>query len=367
MKRMRVVIGVYNISGYLLAGLRELINDADIMLVQSPAPQVRNGFEELCEQLEWIDCNPRQRSAEIVQRVRDWKPDIFLCSGWAFPLFLDMARVLHRDGCVNVLMLDTVWRGDLRQWLHCCISRFYLTPLFDYGWGFGRGQLENLRHLGFPRKRRVKGCFAADTEQFLSRAVTARETWPHRFLYVGRYAEAKNLPMMWGAFLNALDRCPASDWEMLCVGGGKGPVWDARPEHPRIRHLGYCPPSQLAEVVQETGCFVLPSRFEPWGLVVQEFAIMGLPLICSSAVHATEDYLKDGENGYIFDSASLAQLTEAFVRIMQMDDDGLRKMGLRSQQLGLRYTSADWAKQVQAFADRSITPSLGLETEEPLK
>jgi glycosyltransferase involved in cell wall biosynthesis len=57
--------------------------------------------------------------------------------------------------------------------------------------------------------------------------------------------------------------------------------------------------------------FVLPSRFETWGLVLNEAMLFQLPVIASSMVGATEDLIETGKNGFVFDVGNVARLTDS--------------------------------------------------------
>ena len=46
-------------------------------------------------------------------------------------------------------------------------------------------------------------------------------------------------------------------------------------------------------------CFVCPSIFEPWGLVVNEALSASLPVIATKEVGATFDLIKDKNTGFI--------------------------------------------------------------------
>ena len=44
----------------------------------------------------------------------------------------------------------------------------------------------------------------------------------------------------------------------------------------------------------------MPSKKEPWGVVLQEMAIAGLPLLTSQHVGAATMFLEEHENGLVF-------------------------------------------------------------------
>ena len=60
--------------------------------------------------------------------------------------------------------------------------------------------------------------------------------------------------------------------------------------------------SKINELIQElhlASCFVCPSIFEPWGLVVNEALSASLPVIASRYVGASFDLIRDKNTGFI--------------------------------------------------------------------
>ena len=68
----------------------------------------------------------------------------------------------------------------------------------------------------------------------------------------------------------------------------------------RVRFLGFVNQSQLPSVYCAADFFVLPSLFEPFGLVVNEAMLCGLPVAVSDSVGARFDLVRPGENGYAY-------------------------------------------------------------------
>jgi glycosyltransferase involved in cell wall biosynthesis len=76
----------------------------------------------------------------------------------------------------------------------------------------------------------------------------------------------------------------------------------------RVRFLGFLNQSQLPSVYCAADLFVLPSLFEPFGLVVNEAMLCGLPVAVSDRVGARFDLVIPGETGYVFPAGNLNAL-----------------------------------------------------------
>jgi glycosyltransferase involved in cell wall biosynthesis len=95
--------------------------------------------------------------------------------------------------------------------------------------------------------------------------------------------------------------------------------------------------------MQDASGFVLSSRHEPWGVVVQEAAASRLPLICSEACGAAVHFLQDGYNGFSFDTSNADHLAQCMVRLSELDPKKRKKMGERSYMLSKQFTPRRWA------------------------
>jgi glycosyltransferase involved in cell wall biosynthesis len=95
---------------------------------------------------------------------------------------------------------------------------------------------------------------------------------------------------------------------------------------------GGVPEDDLARRYVEADVFGLLSRHEPWGVVVNEAAASGLPLVLSDAVGAARDLLRDGENGFLVPAGDTDGAAQA-LRELAADPDLRRRMGERSREL----------------------------------
>ena len=112
--------------------------------------------------------------------------------------------------------------------------------------------------------------------------------------------------------------------------------------HARITYAGFQAPEELPRLFAQADAFVLPSRYDGWGVVVNQALGAGLPVICSDRVGAGHDLVEDGVNGLQFpagDSTALAQQMERLLSAPEL----LEKWGAAS-----REKSRDWTPEVGA-------------------
>jgi glycosyltransferase involved in cell wall biosynthesis len=78
--------------------------------------------------------------------------------------------------------------------------------------------------------------------------------------------------------------------------------------------------------------FALLSAHEPWGVVVNEAAACGLPLVLSDRVGAARDLLRDGENGMLVPAGDVDAAADA-LRRLAADPELRARMGTHSREL----------------------------------
>jgi glycosyltransferase involved in cell wall biosynthesis len=275
---------------------------------------------------------------------KDLKPDIIICSGWIDNDYLKLCKTYFKK-VPTVLTCDTHWRGDLKQKIATVLSRFTLLRIFSNAWVPGLAQKQYVEKLGFKEQQINLGFYSCNHAKFNAAYIQTKKekefAFPRRFIYVGRYYEFKGLKELWQAFIELQDEQP-NDWELWCLGTG-----DLKPvEHPKIKHFGFVQPLELNQFIKESGVFVLPSRFEPWGVVVHEFAAAGFPLLLSDAVGAKEQFLKIGQNGFSFKENSVSQLKSALTKYIQLSNQDLVKMAQVSNELSKSITPETWVKTI---------------------
>ncbi|MBK9192930.1 MAG: hypothetical protein IPM77_16325 [Crocinitomicaceae bacterium] len=113
MTRAKVVFLYTEIAGYFLSCVKELSVSADVLIVRWPvnseAPFDLKGYPGL----EIIDRTKIQES-DLQKKVKDFNPDILVCSGWIDKGYLKIAKSFSKKIPV-VVSLDNHWKGTLKQ------------------------------------------------------------------------------------------------------------------------------------------------------------------------------------------------------------------------------------------------------------
>jgi glycosyltransferase involved in cell wall biosynthesis len=85
-----------------------------------------------------------------------------------------------------------------------------------------------------------------------------------------------------------------------------------------IRFCGFRNQSELPRFFDLATVLVLPSRHEPWGLIVNEAMNAARPAIVSDDVGSGPDLIEDGVNGCIYPVGDVDALTNALRRVLEM-------------------------------------------------
>jgi glycosyltransferase involved in cell wall biosynthesis len=159
-------------------------------------------------------------------------------------------------------------------------------------------------------------------------------------LYSGKLIEVKQPRLLLEAFnrVRRENRC----W-LLMVGDGhlRGEL-DALVRDqgvPNVVLAGFLSQAEVAAAYAAADVFVLPSAVEPWGLVVNEAMNFGLPLVVSNKVGCSEDLVRPGWNGLVFDHRNPDALADALLTLVS--NTRLRiEFGNRSRRLIESYSVA---------------------------
>lgn len=266
-----------------------------------------------------------------------------LVSGWLVKRYLYWSwRVRAR---VRVLLFDTPWLATLKQRI---IATMGWRRLFDRAWVPGMKQKEFALRMGFREEEVETGFYCAEVERFapvwgwrLHEHIYIAEA--PRLLFVGRVSRQKGADLLLEAFGLVHRHLPAATLTVV----GKCEDVPTPQGQEGVRYVAFAQPWQLPQYYAETDFFVLPSRYEPWGVVVHEAAMCGVPLLLSTNVGAGELFLREGESGAWLDISSVEALACTLLQGIERLSTNYKRVCQKTHNLALSLTPEKWADTLE--------------------
>ncbi len=250
-----------------------------------------------------------------------------------------------------------------RPWYKRALKQVALRSLFSLSGGLYIGEQNRryFRHYGMSESDLFPARYCVDNDFFRGRAIElARDRKQVRaslgisdeapvILFCGKLIERKQPLTLLETFESIRSRQPC--W-LLFAGDGplRSSVDDlvARRSIPNVGVTGFLTEPETAAAYCAGDVLVLPSTYEPWGLVVNEAMNFGLPVVVLDRVGCAEDLVRDGWNGFVVsDRAELERALSSLVA-----DPALRKtFGVRGRELVESYS-------IEACADGVVEACL---------
>jgi glycosyltransferase involved in cell wall biosynthesis len=160
-----------------------------------------------------------------------------------------------------------------------------------------------------------------DTDWFFPREDTHMAVNEEKItlLYVGRLGARKGIDLV----IRALDDVDDTEFEFLIGGTGrhKEALRSLTQEldlDDSVTYLGYVPDEELPKLYSSADIFILPSRYEGFGLVLLEAIACGTPALGADA-GGIPTAIRDGKDGYVL-SRNEGSFTEAIEELIQDED-----------------------------------------------
>lgn len=277
------------------------------------------------------DIRLSERLNALLKHTRAFRPDVLMLTGYYDLAQLGLLLWAKARGIRVVMQIESTvadqrqggWKEVFKRWILRKCDGFFC---------FGTQSAGYLTQLGVPASKILLRKSAVDNhalraayQQALPHRTQEQQTLgvqTHNFVFVGRLIAFKNLPILLSAFAEARKQSPnAHTWGIVLLGNGA----ESDQLQQQARQLGIDsvvtflpgrPWYRVPNVLAISDVLVLPSRSEPWGLVVNEALACGMPVIVSDRCGCAIDLVQPGQNGFVFDPEQPEQLTERLLRFM---------------------------------------------------
>ena len=240
------------------------------------------------------------------------------------------AYLINREHGIPYVIVEHrsffVWSTERARQM---VKPFYL-PLFEKAYGHCEKLIlvsESLRKgigaLVPSTKKRIMVIPNMIREDLFFPPSEPRKSDPFLFIWAGRLEHVKGVDLL----LEAIKLLSAqTDKRFLIRLAGKGSLREELEQQAkklgisdRVRFLGRLSREEMQEEMQGANCFVLPTRYEAFGVVLIEAMATGLPVIATRS--GGPDSIVTRENGLLIERENAEDLATAMLQMMENISD----------------------------------------------
>lgn len=267
------------------------------------------------------------------KEIEDWGADAILVFGWNHHSHFKAMRFFK--GKIPVYFRGDSTLLDEQAGVKTILRRLWLTYVYsfvDKALYVGTNNKQYfLKHglkekqLSFAPHAIDNGRFYDKTEEYQQKADKWRTELNLKkndfvFLFVGKFEKKKNPVLL----IEIAAEFPK--YKFIFVGSGELEEEMKQKAGNNILFLPFQNQSMMPVVYRLGDVFVLPSQGpgETWGLAVNEAMACGKAVLVSEKVGCAVDLVRNGENGYIFESGKLNDLRNKIKQLKyQLDNFGM--------------------------------------------
>lgn len=381
-------IGPYHFARLLSASKAAFLKGFELKILQvtnnkleHPWGEIKNDLANDIHTLSLINenaekSNDLKKIPQISQKQVDSyfnliKPQIIFVPGWSFEISKKIIKWSKKNNVRLVLMSETKADDKKRNFLIEFIKSKFIIPKFSAAIVGGSLHAKYLIDLGMSKESIFYGYDVVDNKFFIEKSKSAKLkkneilksfSIPDKpfFIVVCRLISRKNIKKLINAYQSYFNFYSDDSWNLIICGSGdeliylKNYVNDLGLEK-KVKFLGFINYKKIAELYGLASCFIHPALSEQWGLVINEAAAAGLPLILSKTVGASSELLKDNVNGFSIDPHIENEIFDAMKKIHQLTNREIIQMGKISRQIVGEFDSEKFGKAVSQIIDYVVT------------
>ncbi|RZJ79331.1 MAG: glycosyltransferase [Flavobacterium sp.] len=302
---------------------------------------------------------------DLNETISSFSPDAILIYGWAYQSHLSAMR--YFKGKIPLWFRGDSTLIDEKKGFKDIARTLFLKWVYkniDKAFYVGEANKRYFEKFGLKSEQLAFAPHAVDNSRFSHERNLEAEHLRSKLgipssavllLFAGKFEEKKNPQLL----LQAFQELNLENVHLLFVGNGEleeqlkvtailinpPPTPSKGGEKLRNVHfMDFQNQTQMPTVYQACDLFCLPSQGpgETWGLAVNEAMAASKAVLVSDKVGSAVDLVKNGENGYIFESNNLIDL-KAKLLLLLSTDNNLNEMGRASLN-----TIKDWNFEKQA-------------------
>jgi glycosyltransferase involved in cell wall biosynthesis len=340
MKKHRILILYAEVMEYFLTGILQFENDfpdIEILLFELDERKLTS-YKFESNKFVYKKKSDFKTYNNFKKVCLNFDPDLLLVSGRMHPHYIRIAREMKNTGVYTVTLQDTQYNNSFRQLIIRLFSNYLYKKNFNGFWGAGSLQTAFALSLGYTVDNIFEGVYSANTNVFKQKDYFQIKNNSNKtIIYVGRFADEKNFNMLIEIF-QKVNRDFNNIHQLYLIGSS-----DFQIDDNQIKIFPFTSSIDIIKYATNADIFCLPSKSEPWGLVIHEFASLGLPLLLSNKCGANKKFLINGFNGYEFDPFDKIDFEKKMRILLKLSNEKLKYLGANSNFLGLQHNAKIWS------------------------
>lgn len=276
----------------------------------------------------------------LIDKIKRWHPDAILVYGWSYHGHLKAIRYFKNRTPVYFRGDSTLLNepSGFKKILKIIFLRWIYRHI-NHAFYVGKNNKAYFIKYGLTEKQLTFAPHAIDNHRFnKSRVDEARELRSSLkikqddilILFAGKFEPVKNVELLLSSFID-LNR---QNVHLLLVGNGINEAElkaqaSSSMLSGNIHFLDFKNQAYMPVIYQSADLFCLPSKSETWGLSINEAMACEKAILASDKVGCAADLVKNGQNGAVFKSGEINDLTECLQELTE-NRAQLVKFGLRS-------------------------------------
>ena len=275
----------------------------------------------------------------LYEKLKSLSPDVIILTGYNpahlvgafYAIFHKTKLIIHTDGTMRSEANQSYWHRLIRRLLSFKVSAY-----------IGTG--ESARELYVSHGAKAENIFisrlAVDNEMFRNNNPKLQKK-EFDLIFVGRFEEIKR-PLFVIDIAEKLSQSLGRTIHVVFIGSGSldSSIRERLKNSKNISALlpGFVQPEHLPSWFHRSRVFVLPSTFEPWGLVANEAAAAGLPIVSTDVPGSVGEIIWDGVNGKVVSASATADEWALEIAEIISNSETMKNMSWSSERIVKEFT-----------------------------
>jgi glycosyltransferase involved in cell wall biosynthesis len=287
-----------------------------------------------------VDGRYIHNNPDVLKHLKKFAPDVVVINGFN-PTHLYSVLYALLTGRALVPMTDGTQASERSLSLLHKTVRTLVYGRSDAFIAASNGGRALYRSYGIAPERCFLSCLCTNNEAFKP----GQQATPKKydFIFSGRIEPVKNPLFALKVAISVALRLKRKV-HILFIGAGslEEMLHEAAASEPDLivaRFAGFATQADLPQLYLSARILLMPTRWDPWGMVINEACAAGLPVIVTPAAGAAQELVRDLENGYV--SELKLDLWTQQATALLTDDALYARFSNRSRELVRQFTFDD--------------------------